>query len=247
MAAVAIVSSRGAISIFSSGVRDHERVLLASIFPLRDLIRVLFSSTFWLMVKPMQRPVTRLSRLEKEWPQTVPVAIPPGGFGWRFKHLLWAAKNCGSPRHWEDSESLVFAFYDQVDTGQFREWLESSQINWRCPPEWPQVEPEPPLGSPEHGKPIGRLDPEELSDWVRGALRRGHAKRVIGAYLKGNRRSTKYSPDGALPEAVRVLAELRPDIDPDQHRPLVQALCAWTLEHHGRWFTRQLEKHERNQ
>jgi len=189
-----------------------------------------------------------LSSLERDWPQQVAVVIPPGGFGWRFRHLLWSARNCGSPRHWEDKGCLVFAFYDGIDTAQFRQWLLASQINWRCPQEWPQIEPAPPIGAPEPAAPLGRrLDAEELSDWVRGALRRGHARRVIGAYLKGNRRSAKYSPAHAMPEAVRELAELRPDIDPRQRESLVRALCAWTLDHHRAWFTRQLSKHERNQ
>jgi hypothetical protein len=187
-----------------------------------------------------------LTRLEKDWPQQVAVAIPPGGFGWRFKHLLWSAKNCGSPRHWEDKGRLVFAFYDGIDTSQFREWLRGSQIDWRCPPEWPQIEPAPPVGSPEPAAPVGRLDPEELSDWVRGALRRGHARRVIRAYLKGNRFATRYN-GGGMPEAVRELAELRPDIDPKQRQPLVKALCSWTLDHHRAWFERELSRHERNQ
>ena len=186
-----------------------------------------------------------LSRLEREWPQQVAVAIPPGGFGWRFRHLLWAARNCGSPRHWQDKGRLVFAFYDGVDTAEFRDWLRDCQVDWRCPPEWPQVEPAPPAGAPGSG-PVGRLDPEELSDWVRGALRRGHARRIIGAYLRGNRMGTKYAP-GGMPEALSELASLRPDIEPSQRRPLVEALCKWTLDHHRAWFTRQLEKHERNQ
>lgn len=189
-----------------------------------------------------------LSRLERDWPQRVDVAIPPGGFGWRFKHLLWSARNCGSPRHWEERGHLVFAFYDGVDTAAFRGWLAASRIDWRCPPEWPQIEPAPPLGAPalEPAQPLGRLDPAELSDWVRGALRRGHARRVIRAYLKGNRLASKYT-GGGMPEAVRELAVLRPDIDPSQRQPLVQALCTWTLDNHRAWFTRELKKHERNQ
>jgi len=187
-----------------------------------------------------------LTRLEQDWPQQVAVAIPPGGFGWRFKHLLWSAKNCGSPRHWQDKGHLVFAFYDGIDTAAFRDWLKASQVDWRCPPEWPQVEPQPPMGSPDTGK-VGRLDAEELSDWVRGALRRGHARRIIGAYLKGNRTRTKYAPSGGMPEALRELAALRPDIDASQRESLVKALCSWTMDHHRAWFIRQLEKHERNQ
>jgi hypothetical protein len=189
-----------------------------------------------------------LSRLEMDWPQRVDVAIPPGGFGWRFKHLLWSARNCGSPRHWEERGHLVFAFYDGIDTAEFREWLAASRIDWRCPPEWPQIEPAPPLGAPVPvpAEPLRRLDPAELSDWVRGAVRRGHARRVIRAYLKGNRLASKYA-GGGVPEAVRELAALRPDIDPSQRQPLVQALCDWTLDHHRAWFTRQLTKRERNQ
>lgn len=186
------------------------------------------------------------SRLERDWPQRVAVAIPPGGFGWRFRHLLWSARNCGSPRHWEEGGQLVFAFYDGVDTATFRHWLEVSGIDWRCPPEWPQVEPAAPLGTPEPAQPVGRLDAAELSDWVRGALRRGHARAVIRAYLKGNRLASKYT-GGGMPEAVRALAELRPDIEPGQRQPLVQALCSWTLDNHRAWFTRELRKHERNQ
>lgn len=189
---------------------------------------------------------TRLTRLERDWPQQVAVAIPPGGFGWRFRHLLWSARNCGSPRHWEDRGDLVFAFYDGIDTSAFRRWLSASQIDWSCPPEWPQIEPAPPVGAPGPVAPAGRLDPEELSDWVRGALRRGHARRVIRAYLKGHRLASKYTT-GGMPEAIRELAELRPDIDPSQRKPLVQALCTWTLDHHRAWFTRELQRHERNQ
>ncbi|MGE3651933.1 MAG: hypothetical protein AB7G10_26625 [Reyranellaceae bacterium] len=188
-----------------------------------------------------------LTRHERDWPQQVAVAIPPGGFGWRFRHLLWAARNSGSPRHWEDRGHLVFAFYDGIDTAEFRQWLRSSQIDWRCPPEWPQVEPAPPLGAPAPVEAAGRLDAAELSDWVRGALRRGHARRIIGAYLKGNRAQTKYAPSGGMPEALRALAELRPDIDVSQRESLVKALCSWTMDHHRAWFTRELQKHERNQ
>jgi len=184
--------------------------------------------------------------MEHDWPHKVAVPIPDGGFGWRFAHLLWAARNNGSPRHWEDREHLVFGFYDPVDAADFRTWLKASAIDWRCPPEWPQVEPASPPGAViDRAAPRPQLDPDELSDWVRGAVRRGLARRVIGAFLKG-RRGRPYGSDGTR-DAMMELALIEPDMDLRQREAAVRAICDWTRAHHGKWFERQLHRYDRNQ
>jgi len=186
-----------------------------------------------------------LGSLERDWPQKVVVRFPPGGFGWRLPHLLWAARNCGSPRHWQEGEGLAFAFYDAIDTAQFRDWLKDCAIAWHWPVEWPQIEPAPPLGAPREVQAAGRFDAESMSDWVRDALRRGHARRVIGAYLRGNKRAGP-GRFGAMGEAEQELATLRPDIDPALRAKLVETLRDWTLSHHRSWFTAQLQRRERH-
>ncbi len=186
-----------------------------------------------------------IGKLEREWPQKVRVRIPPGGFGWRFPHLMWAARNCGSPRHWQEGEALSFAFYDEVDTASFRDWMKKSAIAWDWPVEWPQIEPAPPLGASDEVRAAQRFDPEAMSDWIRDALRRGHARRVMSAFLRGNRSRAAGGGFGAYAEATRELAELRPDLDPALHRPMVDALREWTRRNHGKWFADRLQAHAR--
>lgn len=196
--------------------------------------------------EPFHPMPQQLSALERDWPQKVVMPFPPGGFGWRLPHLLWAARNCGSPRHWQEGDGLAFAFYDAIDTAQFRDWLARSAIAWNWPVEWPQIQPAPPLGAPREAHTQQHFDREAMSDWVRDALRRGHARRVIGAYLRGNRRGGA-GRFGAMGEATRELASLRPDLDPALHKAMVETLRDWTLKNHRDWFIHQLQRHARNQ
>jgi hypothetical protein len=177
-----------------------------------------------------------VTELERSWPNKVALPIPAGGFGWRFAWLLHAARDCGSRRHWQDGDALVFAFYDPADRARFAQWLVDSAVDWRCPPEWPQVFPAP-LGAPASPAGAGRFDTLAMEDWVRGAVHRGLARRVIKAYL------ARYRRDGqalALRGAIDALGAERPDLDAAELADRAGAIIDWTGRHHRAWFRGKL-------
>ena len=61
----------------------------------------------------------------------------------------------------------------------------------------------------------------------------------------GNR-GKPYGGDG-MRDAIRELALIEPDMDLRLREPAVRAICAWTREHHGKWFERQRHRYDRNQ
>ena len=178
-----------------------------------------------------------LTELERSWPNKVALPIPEGGFGWRFAYLLPAARACGSRRHWQDENALVFAFYDPADRARFEAWLVGIAIDWRCPPAWPQVFPASPHPAPELQTSAGRFDALAMEDWVRGAVHRGLARRVIRAYL------ARYRRDGqalALRGAIEALGAERPDLAPTELADRAGAIIDWTSRHHRTWFRDKL-------
>ncbi|MBV9833575.1 MAG: hypothetical protein JO055_04165 [Alphaproteobacteria bacterium] len=178
-----------------------------------------------------------LTELERSWPNKVALPIPEGGFGWRFAWLLHAARDCGSRRHWQDESALVFAFYDPGDRARFEDWLVGSAVDWRCPPEWPQVFPVTPVVAPASQASTGRFDPLAMEDWLRGAVHRGLARRVIKAYL------ARYRRDGqalALHGAIDALGAERPDLEPSELADRADAIVDWTSRHHRAWFRDKL-------
>lgn len=179
-----------------------------------------------------------LTELERSWPNKVALPIPQGGFGWRFAHLLHAARDAGSRRHWQDEGALVFAFYDPDDRARFEAWLIDSRIDWDCPPEWPQVAPATPSIAPMSPPAAApRFDALAMEDWVRGAVHRGLARRVIKAYL------ARYRRDGqalALHGAIDALSAERPDLDRTALAECADAIIAWTSRHHRSWFRGKL-------
>jgi len=179
-----------------------------------------------------------LTELERSWPNKVALPIPGGGFGWRFAFLLHAARDCGSRRHWQDDGALVFAFYDPGDRARFADWLIGSQVDWHCPPEWPQVAPESPRAVAEVPAAGPRFDALAMEDWVRGAVHRGLARRVIKAYLARYRREGGYAP--ALHGAIDALEAERPDLDRDELADRAGAIVDWTSRHHRTWFRGKL-------
>lgn len=175
-----------------------------------------------------------LTDLERFWPNKVALPIPEGGFGWRFAFLLHAARACGSRRHWPDDGALVFAFYDPADRARFEAWLIDSQVDWSCPPEWPQVAPPTP-GAVAASR--NRFDALAMEDWVRGAVHRGLARRVIKAYL------ARYRRDGgalAVHGAIEALRAERPDLDQAELVDFAGAIVDWTKRHHRDWFRTKL-------
>lgn len=189
------------------------------------------------MASALPDPDAPLSELERSWPNKVALPIPEGGFGWRFPYLLHAARDCGSRRHWQEDGALVFAFYDPADRARFEDWLTDSQVDWTCPPEWPQVAPSTPAIGPAPRLPASRFDPLEMEDWVRGAVHRGLARRVIKAYL------ARYRRDGgalAVHGAIDALRAERPDLNQTELVDFVGAIVDWTSRHHRNWFRNKL-------
>lgn len=178
-----------------------------------------------------------LTELERSWPNKVALPIPEGGFGWRFAHLLHAARDCGSRRHWQDGAALVFAFYDPGDRLRFADWLIESAVDWHCPPEWPQIFPATPSIAPDSQASAGRFDALAMEDWVRGAVHRGLARRVIKAYLAQYR---SQGPASALRGAVDALGAARPDLDSGELVERAGAIVDWTSRHHRSWFRGKL-------
>lgn len=175
-----------------------------------------------------------LTELERSWPNKVALPIPQGGFGWRFAHLLRAARDAGSRRHWQDDGALAFAFYDPGDRTRFEAWLIESQVDWDCPPEWPQIAPPGPSIAPALASSALRFDAVAMEDWVRGAVHRGLARRVVKAYLARYRRDGGHTP--ALHDAIDALSAERPDLDRAALAECADAIIAWTSRHHRAWF-----------
>ena len=180
-----------------------------------------------------------LTQLERSWPNKVALPIPEGGFGWRFPFLLHPARDRGSRRHWQDDGALVFAFYDPGDRARFEDWLVDSQVAWDCPPEWPQVTPAWPCLPPEAPTAAAaRIDALAMEDWVRGAVHRGLARRVIKAYLARYRRDGGHAP--ALGGAIDALGAEQPDLDRGELADRAGAIIDWTSRHHRAWFRGKL-------
>ncbi|MBX3503356.1 MAG: hypothetical protein KF889_28260 [Alphaproteobacteria bacterium] len=189
-----------------------------------------------------------LTELERSWPIKLAVPIPEGGFGWRFPYLLHAARDRGSRRHWQDADALVFAFYDPADRARFADWMVESEVDWRCPPEWPQIAPAEPLPIepgivPASPAAAPRIDALAMEDWVRGAVHRGLARRVIKAYL------ARYRHDGqaaALHGAMDALGAERPDLAPGELADRAGAIVQWTRRRHRAWFRAKLAAMKRD-
>lgn len=179
-----------------------------------------------------------LTELERSWPHKVALPIPEGGFGWRFAYLLHAARDRGSRRHWQEDGALVFGFYDPVDRARFEAWLAASQVDWSCPPEWPQIAPARPRLAPDAPAAATRFDALAMEDWVRGAVHRGLARRVIKAYLARYRRDGGHAP--ALHGAIDALGAERPDLDRDELAARAGAIIDWTSRHHRAWLRGKL-------
>jgi hypothetical protein len=76
-----------------------------------------------------------------------------------------------------------------------------------------------------------------MEDWVRGAVHRGLARRVIGAYLARYRRDGQAA---ALRGAIDALGAARPDLDPGELADRAGAILDWTRRHHRAWFSTKL-------
>src|SRR6185503_9447212 len=93
--------------------------------------------------------------------------------------------------------------------------------------------PATPIVAPEPQGGPGRFDSLAMEDWLRGAVHRGLARRVIKAYLARYRRGGQAA---ALRGAIDALGAERPDLDANELADRAGAIIDWTSRHHRAWF-----------